>query len=177
METHLTREQRWEKAGQMQQFYNKHYGTDVSKSAFYKSDNPLTQKVVKYEITYGFNHKGNSKRLGGSYEFYLEQQTEVVYALSDVETDEVIKEKIASSVSEKFKGGANNWFYSELMSGSNIEVVRVVERNDVEFKEIDTSKIAISHDQYSQNLSTKAKLHSVRNGKDKPYDLDLTIYL
>lgn len=180
VETHLTREQRWNKARELQTFYNKHYNTNVSVSAFYKDENPLTEKLVKYEITFGFNHKGNSKKLGGSYEFYIPQETFTIYALDDAEADEIIKENVAGAVSQKFRGGATTWVYDELIhggGGDNIKIVRGIEKGDIDYKDIDTDKIAIDKNSYSQNVSVNFEVGSVRKSKDNKIPYDVSIYI
>lgn len=181
VETQLTREARWNKAREMQQFYNRQYGTDVSVSAFYKNENPLTDKIIKYEVTFGFAHSGSSKQLGGSYEFYLPQETFTIYALNDSEADEVIKENVAGAVSQKFRGGATDWVYSELMQGGggdNIKIVRGIEKSEMEYKDIDVDRIAIDKNQYSQNVNVNFNVNSVRKGKNnKSPNYDVSIYL
>lgn len=171
-ETKLSRDERWKIAGQQQQFYNQNYGTNISKSAFYKDENPLTNKLVRFDVTiYDLKHSGNSKKLGGSYEFFMPQQTYSIYVLDDGESQAIIEERTKAQISDLFKGGSKSWVYDRL----EVEAIRGIEKSNVEYKDIDVNSIHTQES--SKTIPINIDVESTRGNSTKkyPYKLDLWI--
>ena len=118
---------RWGKAFIQQQVYNKQYNANLSKKEFFKTKNPLTNKLRKYSFTFELNQNGKD------YSFFFPQKTITFIAVEGLETENKLKELIQGSISDKFTGGAKVWVESNLIVTPKI---RGVEIEKVDYNEI-----------------------------------------
>ena len=163
---------RWAKAREMQDFYNTIYNTNLNKKEFYKNENPLTRKLAKYDVTFGFNKKGKNSKIG-SYEFYVEQDSFSVYTLNDTETQNTLRENTMAEISNIFRGKSKSGVYNELDKTDNVKAIRGVEKTNMRYEDINIKEI--ENNAYSQSVTKNIKVVSVRNGTKTVHDYNVTI--
>lgn len=171
MEKKLTRQERWKKAGEMQDFYNSTFNTNYSKREFYKNDNPLSRRLVRFDVTFDMSMKGKNSDIG-EYEFYIPQNTYSIYSISDVESEEHITEATKSATADLFRGKSKGQVYDK----TNVYVVRGVETGKVNYKDIDVK--TIESDMHSNRVTKDIQVISKRGGSvssKKNYRLDIWV--
>jgi len=168
--TRLTRKERWTRAKELQDFYNSTYNTNYSKRDFYADDNPLTRKLVRYDITYSMNMHGNNRKLGGSYEFYIPQDTITVYSLSDVETENHLIETTKGQIADIFRGKSKNQVYNN----TDVNIVRGIEKGKVKYEDVNVNEI--ERDINSSSVSKKIDVYSKRNGSINKNSYEINIW-
>jgi hypothetical protein len=131
---------RWESARQQKAFYKENFDKDISVREFYKKpeNNPLFQKIVRYDVTFGFNAQFMKNNVL-SYSFSIPQNTFIVYSIRrDNEIENTILNRTKEAVSLKFQGNSVNWIFNKLDDNENVRL------RGVEVKEIDYNEISLS---------------------------------
>jgi hypothetical protein len=171
----LTREERWNKARELQTYYNSKFKTDYGVKEFYKNDNVLTQKLVQYEVTYSMDIQGTSDKLG-TYEFYIPQETYIINTFNDIETKNVIENRTQNQIADIFTGNAR----TVVFDATKVEAkLRGIEKNKVAYSELDVKQI--EQDMNSQqNISQEIKVYSKKSKKgnnlrEDKYNLNIWI--
>lgn len=154
---------RWNKAKQKQSFYNENFQDKKSVKEFYKNANPLKDKIHKFVITFELKYYGQG------YEFFIPQESFIVYSLNPIETENYFKENTKQAISKIFRGKSIDWIYN------NLDVTtRGIEKSNINYDEVDINKLRLSNTYNSQlpqiNVNKKNKNSSVNNNK---YNLDI----
>ena len=171
MEKRLSRQERWKKAGEMQDFYNSTFNTNISKREFYKNDNPLSRRLVRYDVTLDMSMKGRNSEIG-EYEFYIPQNTYSIYSINDVQTEEHITETTKGATADLFRGKSKGQVYDK----TNVKVVRGVEKGGVAYNDIDVENI--ESNVQSSRIQHRIEVISKRGGSvssKKNYTLDIWV--
>ena len=75
--------ERWETAKTLRDYYNKETGKNLGVEEFYKNDNPMMDKVYKYEVTIELDYNNSEK----GYSFFIPQETFTFYSLNPNSSD------------------------------------------------------------------------------------------
>jgi hypothetical protein len=170
VETTLSRKERWAKAYKLQDFYNSTYNTNYGVKEFWKNDNPLSRRLVRYDVTFDMSMKGRNSDIG-EYEFFIPQSTYSIQTLSDVENEEHITEATKSATADLFRGKSKGQVYDK----TNVKVVRGVETGKVNYNDIDVNNIEtnIQSSRVQHKIQVISKRGSSKNSKD--YNLDIWV--
>lgn len=164
--------ERWESARVQQKSYFELTGDDsISVKEFFKNENPMTEKIVKLEITFEMNYKGEN------YEFFIPQGSISVFALDSPEIMNMANENVKSSIASLFKGKAQNFIYNNTEINITKKDVRGVEKNKISsdtINEIDYDRIVNTGSYFEDKDKVVVGKGINRNKANKNiYDLDL----
>jgi len=85
---------RWKRARVLQQTDFEKTGTKKSLRDYYKNDNPISQKMNKYEVTFALDYSGEG------YNFSIPQESFIVYAYGEFSPKEELEEMTKQGVQE-----------------------------------------------------------------------------
>ena len=162
---------RWAQARTQQDLYNEKYDGDINKKEFFKTENPLTSKLVKYEVTYSLDYTPENN----SYEFFIPQETFTIYALESPESKEDFEERTKQQIASIFKGQSTDWVYNRLqVNAKQSGVVRGIESDKVGYSEPNWGEFK-NKDTYTRDID-KVEVgkgsNRIKANKNK-YNLDL----
>jgi hypothetical protein len=158
-------QQRWDRARELQNAYKLKTGKEESLREFYKNDNPFTQSVFKYEVTFEMSISGTD------YEFFIPQESYTIYGygaqMSIPEIEEMNKRAIASI----FRGKAVNTVYN-----STKVQVRGIEKVQAKYSEINVNEL-VNSNIYTNNLPNVQVGKGKNRGKANFNKYNLNIWL
>ena len=158
---------RWRIAREQKKVYREKFGEDLSTREFYKNENPITQKIVKYKLTYHLNYTNDENK----YNFTIPQQTLEIYTYGSNDKNEV-KEHIKDIISSEFKGKSKTWIKDNLKIDTEQQSLRGVESEKINSKDlhnIDYKNLV------EQNYFTKddINLKIKKNSNENEYKLNI----
>ena len=155
---------RWSVAREQRDLYNSQFNSDYGVKEFYKSENVLSKKLMKYEVTLELNFQGQG------YEFSIPQESFTFYSYAGLENESHIKENTKQAVSSIFRGRSQNWIYN------NVDVqVRGMEKKNLKREEININKLKYSN-AYSENVPKIKVSKNRRNGSSNVNDYNLNLW-
>lgn len=159
---------RWKVAGEQQVLYNEKFKSNISKKEFYKTDNPLTQQVVKYKVTFEMKNKETG------YKFFIPQGSYTIYALKGVENIDKIKHTTKGAILDKFIGGQQIYIDKKLDVKVEEHKIRGLEEEPLKYDEVDYELLKFKN---SYTLDRpKLEINKISKSKNKSifdYDLDI----
>ncbi|MHA1381183.1 MAG: hypothetical protein ACTSRG_22675 [Candidatus Helarchaeota archaeon] len=122
---------RWKRARALQKVDFKRTGTEKPLKEFYKNDNPISQKMNKYEVTFALDYTGED------YNFNIPQESFIIYTYGDFSPEEEINEMTRQGVSQIFRGKAQSWVYEK----TDITIRGVEDTGKVKYGEFDETQL------------------------------------
>jgi len=159
---------RWKIAGEQQSLYNEKFNSNKSKREFYKTDNVLTQNIIKYKVTY------EMKNTETDYQFFIPQNSYTIYAIKGIETKDKIEEITRTAILEKFRAGQRSYINKRLIITPEERTIRGVENEPLLYDEVDYELLKFKNS-YTLD-SPKIKLKKTSKNKsifDYEYNLEL----
>lgn len=165
--------QRWATARQQQASYNRQTGESRGVKEFYRNQNPFTESVVKYEITYALKYEG------ADYEFFFPQDTFEVFMRRGVNDKTVIDRAVRDSVGGKFRGKSALWVEEHLDVKINaLTKVRGIEKSGFRYGDIPQGLYNAPDGVYGQTNRTLEVIKKDSGGRIKSNNkYDLRIWL
>lgn len=166
-----TMKARWSEARNQQQFFNDRFGENRNVKDFWRAENPLTSKAVKYEITFKLDYTSPDS----GYEFFIPQESFTVYSLKNGETQSQIQEQVKQNISNIFRGKSVDWVYNKLdVKVLESATIRGIEQEKLKYGEVQWSNLSVNGS-YATNIPDvdvgKGKSRSKAN--HNKYDLNI----
>lgn len=156
---------RWKKAKLQQSLYNRQNNENVGASEFFKNENILTKKLRKYIVTIKLDNSATD------YEFFIPQESYVVYGFQDMENKEHIVESTKQSVASLFKGNSVGWIYD------NVDVeIRGVEIDKINYDDVKPDRLEYSRAYTDDNPKLEVNKNKYGSKSNKT-PLTLNIWL
>lgn len=171
--------ERWKRAGEYRDYYNKEHNTNLSKKEFFKNDNPLINSISKIKLSYEIkkNTINDSKQSKENYSFFAPQETYTIYAVKNPETLNSIETKVSDSIKSLFKGEQINYIEKKLEIRTQEINFRGSEEEKLKYNEIDINLIRNKDYYIKNNERLKLNLKKKVSGKTKfNQDYDLHIW-
>ncbi|MHA1381427.1 MAG: hypothetical protein ACTSRG_23920 [Candidatus Helarchaeota archaeon] len=157
---------RWKRARVLQQTDFEKTGTKKSLRDYYKNDNPISQKMNKYEVTFALDYSGEG------YNFSIPQESFIVYAYGEFSPKEELEEMTKQGVSSIFRGRAQGWVYDH----SNVTVRGVEDIGKVKYNEIQEDSL-LNNNVFTDKLPSVGINKTRKGGSTNKQKYALNIWL
>lgn len=157
---------RWATSRTQKEFYKNKFHEDLPTSEFFKTDNKLTQNIIKYKVTFEMS---NTEK---DYEFFIPQGSYTIYALRGVEDKNVIEQNTKDQIVDLFKGGAREYVDNRVDVTVKEQTIRGIEEEPLKYGEVDYEllKSTNSYTKDTPQVNVK-KTRKLKTLFDEDYDI------